>query len=328
MKFELPERMTSPEPPRMGLEHVVDERLVPRLAGLSPVLVDDQKTFTSAAANGKCKSWLFYFPFLHSFGHTPGQPLLWENAAGSICIYILRNIKEVPRLRLYLPPFPFARVALESAEARQREFNGDGRCQVVWADQQSGPDLLLKGYRLDYRESEYLYDGDLVRSAAGGDFERLRRYVNRARRTPGLAIRSYQHSDQGACLDLLARWRRQRNEDGVSIDGYGFTKRCIENAPHFEDGILRGEVAIAGEKLVAFTFGGCIAPGVESIFITISDHEFPGLGYLQRHRFISNAPSTKFFNDSSDADLSGLEQVKSSFRAIEMNHLYRATLGE
>ena len=114
----------------------------------------------------------------------------------------------------------------------------------------------------------------------------------------------------------------------MSIDGYGFTRRCIENAPHFESGILRGEVVTAGEKLVAFTFGGYIAPGVESIFITISDHEFPGLGYLQRHSFISNAPGTRFFNDSSDADLSGLEQVKSSFRAVEMNHLYRASLGE
>ena len=38
------------------------------------------------------------------------------------------------------------------------------------------------------------------------------------------------------------------------------------------------------------------------------------------------AASTKFFNDSSDLDLPGLEQVKSSFRAIEMNHLYRATV--
>lgn len=328
MNLELPERLTKPELPQMRLEQVVDEQLVPRLAGLSPFTVADQKTFASATAKGICKSWLYYFPFLHGFGHTPGQPLLWEDAEGSICIYMLRNIKDVPRLSLYLPPFPFTRAALDSAEARQREFNGDTRCQVVWADQSSGPDLLRKGYRLDYRESEYIYDGDLVRSAAGGDFERMRRYVNRARRTPGLAIRGYQRGDQEACLDLFARWRRRRNEDGVSIDGYGFTKRCIENAPYFDDEILRGEAFIAGEKLVAFTFGGYIAPGIDSIFITISDHEFPGLGYLQRHSIISNAPQTKFFNDSSDADLSGLEQVKSSFRAVDMNHLYRATRGE
>jgi hypothetical protein len=52
------------------------------------------------------------------------------------------------------------------------------------------------------------------------------------------------------------------------------------------------------------------------------------MGNLQRHSFISNSPSTALFNDSSDADRSGLEQVKSSFRAIEMNHLYRASLDE
>lgn len=184
------------------------------------------------------------------------------------------------------------------------------------------------GYRMQYRESEYIYDGNLVRASAGGDFERLRRYVNRARRTPGLTLRNYGEDDQAACLDLLARWRRQRTEQGINIDGYGYTQRCIENAHKFNKGLLRGEVIIVDEKLVAFSFGGLISPTIESIFLTISDHEFPGLGYLQRHNFMLNAPNTKLFNDSSDADRSGLEQVKSSFRAIEMNHLYRASLGE
>ena len=294
--------------------------------GLSQLAISDQETFVSAMADCKQKSWLYFFPFLHSFSLAPNQSLLWEKVSGSICVYMLRSIKDVPRLRLYLPPFPFNVEALKAAEERQRSFNGDGNCEIVWAEQSVGPELMRQGYLMHYRESEYIYDGDLVRASAGGDFERLRRYVNRARRTAGLTIRNYEQGDQEACLDLLTRWRQVRTAQGANIDGYRYSRRCIENAAEFKNGLLRGEVIIVGEKLVAFSFGGLIGPNIESIFLTISDHEFPGLGYLQRHSFMSNAPTVKLFNDSSDADLSGLEQVKSSFRAIEMNHLYRASL--
>lgn len=314
----------SPRQPELGA--VVGEESDKNPPGLSQLAMSDQETFVSAMADCKQKSWLYFFPFLQSFSLSPNQKLLWEKVSGSICIYMLRSINDVPRLRLYLPPFPFSVEALKSAEDRQRSFNADGNCEIVWAEQLVGPELMRLGYRMQYRESEYIYDGDLVRASIGGEFERLRRYVNRARRTPGLTIRNYEQGDQAACLDLLVRWRRERTSQGINIDGYGYTRRCVENAFEFKDGLLRGEVIIVNEKLVAFSFGGLISPNIESIFLTISDHEFPGLGYLQRHSFMSNAPSTKLFNDSSDADRSGLEQVKSSFRPVEMNHLYRASL--
>jgi hypothetical protein len=318
------ESYRSPHPPELG--DPVDEEPGKTPPGLSQLVMSDQEAFVSAMADCKQKSWLYFFPFLHSFSLSPNQSLLWEKASGSVCIYMLRSINNVPRLRLYLPPFPFNVEALKSAEARQRSFNGDGNCEIVWAEQSVGPELMRLGYRMQYRESEYIYDGNFVRASAGGEFERLRRYVNRARRTPGLTIRKYEQYDQAACLELLVRWRRERTLQGANIDGYRYTRRCIENALEFKNGLLRGEVIIVDEKLVAFSFGGLIGPNIESIFLTISDHEFPGLGYLQRHSFMSNAPTVKLFNDSSDADLSGLEQVKSSFRAIEMNHLYRASL--
>jgi hypothetical protein len=315
-------------PIQLGLEGLVDEEPKGNQAVLFKLTMADQEIFVSAMAESKQKSWLYFFPFLHSFSLAPNHSLLWERANDSICVYILRSINNIPRLRLYLPPFPFSGTALKSAEDRQRSFNGDNRLEIVWAEQSLGPELMQRGYLLRYRESEYIYDGNLVRASAGGDFERLRRYVNRARRTPELIIRNYEEGDQAACLELLSRWRRLRTEQGINIDGYGYTRRCIENALDFKNGLLRGEVIVANEKLVAFSFGGRIRLDIESIFITISNHEFPGLGYLQRHNFMSNSPNTALFNDSSDADRSGLEQVKSSFRPIEMNHLYRASSGE
>jgi hypothetical protein len=271
---------------------------------------------------------MHYFPFLHSFGLAPNRPLLWERVGDSLCIYSLRKINGVPRLRLYLPPMPFSIEALAATEERQREFNSDSHCIIVWADQHVAPDLMRQGYRLSYCESDYVYDGDLVRASAGGAFARLRRSVNRLRSMPGLAVRDYAPEDQAACLDLLSRWRARREEQGIPIDGYGYTRRGVENVAHYGKELCRGEVITLDDELVAFSFGGPISPGTESIFITISDHDVVGLGYLQRHSLMANSAETSFFNDGSDAGNAGLEQVKSAFRAVEMNHQYRAHLGE
>jgi hypothetical protein len=328
MRIEPTEYSPSPAPPLSGLQDRVDEKIAVRLAGLSQLTIADKETFVSAIAESELRSWLYYFPFLHSFGLAPNRPLLWEKVGNSLCIYMLRSFDGVPRLRLYLPPIPFTIDALAATEERQRTFNGDDHCTIVWADQRIAPDLMRRGYRLSYCESDYIYDGNLVRASAGGAFARLRRSVNRLRSMPGLVVRDYNPGDQVACLDLLGRWRARREEQGINIDGYDYTRRGIENAADYGNGLCRGEVITLDDKLVAFSFGGPISQKVESIFITISDHEIDGLGYLQRHSLMSNSPGTEFFNDGSDAGKSGLEQVKSSFRAVEMNHQYRAHLGE
>jgi hypothetical protein len=315
-------------PPPAGLAGRIDEETAGRLAGLSPLTIADQELFVSAIGRSGLRSWMHYFPFLHSFGMAPNRPLLWEMIGDSLCIYSLRPFNGVPRLRLYLPPIPWSIEALAATEERQRAFNGDSHCIIVWADQQVAPELMRRGYRLSYCESDYIYDGNLVRASAGGAFARLRRSVNRLRSMPDLAVRDYMPEDQPACLDLLDRWRDRREEQGIPIDGYAYTRRGVENVALYGKDLCHGEVITLEDRLVAFSFGGPISPGMESIFITISDHEVVGLGYLQRHSFMSNSPETGFFNDGSDAGKSGLEQVKSSFRAIEMNHQYRAHLGE
>jgi hypothetical protein len=311
-----------------GLEGVVDDQLIGRLSGLSHIAMADQATFVSALAQCSQKCSFYFFPFLHSFARAPNQPLLWEKVKGSICVYILRNMDKGPNLRLYLPPFPFNSDALKWAEDRQRNFNGTTKSIVVWADQSVGPELMELGYRLDYRESEYIYDGDLVRAADGSNFSRLRRNLSRVRKLEGVVIRNYRGDDQAACLDLLARWRKRRKDQGLDTDGYGYTRRIVEHASEFRNGLLRGEVVVIKEKLVGFSFGGQITPNMECIFIAISDHDIASLGYTLRHSFVSNGPQKKLFNDGVDGGNSGIREVKLVFCPVEINHLYRASLGE
>lgn len=328
MTFEKPDIGPYAALPQSGLAGVVDEQLIGRLAGLSHIAMADQEIFVSALTQCSQKCSFYFFPFLYCFARGLNQPLLWEKVNGSICVYILRYMDKGPNLRLYLPPFPFSIDVLKWAEDRQRNFNGTAKSTVVWADQSAGAELMERGYRLDYRESEYIYDGDLVRAADGGKFSRLRRDLNRVRKLEGLTIRPYGPDDQAACLDLLARWRKRRKDQGLETDGYGYTRRIVEHASGFRSGLLRGEVAVINERLVGFSFGGQITSNMECIFIAITDHDIASLGYTLRHSFVSSGPQKKLFNDAGDGGSLGLKEVKSSFRPVEMNHLYRASLGE
>jgi hypothetical protein len=302
-----------------GLENVGSE------AGLSAIELCHQDQFLRAVETARQKSWLYYFPFLYCFSKAGSHPLLWEAAGDAICIYFLKTIRGALRLQLYLPPFPFGRDALAAAESRMRLFNGDRTYRVVWAEEMQRRALEESGYECELREREFIYSGELVRRASGKQFESLRRNLSRVRRLPGLVARDYRVEDQDDCLAVLAKWRRHLRDDrDIEIHGYGYTVECIRNAFAFKDGILRGEVLAIGERCVAFTFGGRIRPQTGSLFTAISDHDVPGLGYLQRARFIANAPEFELINDSSDAGRAGIDYVKSRFRAVEMNNLYQA----
>jgi hypothetical protein len=327
MNFETPNIAPHAVPPPSGLMGLVNEQLAERLVGLSHIETADQEVFVSALTQCNQKTSLYFFPFLHSFARAPNQPLLWERVGSSVCVYMLTNIHKAPNLRLYLPPFPFNRDALRWAEDRQRNYNGTTKCVIVWADQTAGPELMEQGYRLAYRESEYIYDGDLVRAADGSNFSRLRRNLSRVRKLEGLIIRAYGPDDQAACLELLARWRKRRSDQGLETEGYGYTRRIVQHASEFKNGLLRGEVVLIKEKLVGFSFGGQITPDMECIFIAISDHDIASLGYTLRHSFVSNGPQRKLFNDGEDGGNSGIREVKLVFCPVEMNHLYRAFLG-
>ena len=213
------------------------QQFAERLSGLSHIKISDEEIFVSALAQCSQKCSYYYFPFLHAFARAPNQPLLWEKVHGSICVYILNNMDKGGNLRLYLPPFPFSIEALKWAEDRQRNFNGTTKSIVVWADQSAGPELMDQRYRLDFRDREYIYDGDLVRAADGSNFSRLRRNRSRVSKLDGVVIRAYGPDDQAACLDLLARWRKRRKDQGLETDGYGYTRRMVEHASEFRQGL-------------------------------------------------------------------------------------------
>ena len=285
----------------------------------------DEPRFREAIESERPQSWLYYFPFLYSFAQGSERTLLWEEVNSSICLYFLKSTKAGKQLALFLPPFPYNPKALEVARRRLTEYNKKNGCRVVWAEERYKGLLQDEGFELRHREDEFVYDTENVVAARGKEFGRLRQHLNRAQRLQGLKLESF-HNDYGpACHELLDHWYEQLTKDkGIKVYGYGYVRTCVSNAMSFTEGSLIGEVTWVDKKIVGFTFGGPIHSGMGSIFVSISDHVIDGLGYLQRHHFMSRFPRLPFFNDSSDTGRESLAHVKRQFRPVRMNRLSQA----
>jgi hypothetical protein len=242
-----------------------------------------------------------------------------------VCLYVLRPRDEVLRLDLYLPPLPFSTRALRHAQDRVKDFNRSSSCEIVWVEEPQRPVIESLGYRTQLRESEYLYDAQQVRSMDGPPFARLRRNVGKARRIPDLSMRDYQAHDEAACLALLRGWRDAlRDGKGVDVKSHTYMSRCVRNAFAFEGDLLRGTVALLGERMVGFCFGGRMGPTLGNLFVCVTDHELPLLGYLLRQDFVARSVGIERFNDGSDAGREGVALVKRAFHPVAMLALYRA----
>lgn len=295
------------------------------LADLKPIRIEDQSTFVTAANEDDRTSWLYFFPFLHGFASGSTQTLLWEKVNGALCLYYLKERESDHRLHLYLPPFPYSPEALKHGLQRSKDFNRTRSARIMWVEENQKDLIAGQGFDTEVVEQEYIYDSELVRRREGSRFERLRRKVNQVNRIEGLEIRSYVKEDEEACLDLFDRWRRfLRDDRNIRVVGQNYQRNCIVNALSFGDEILRGEVILVDGRLCAFTFGGKITSAFGSLFVAVSDHAVPGLGYVQRTHLFSNIDGVRFFNDSSDAGRSSLADVKKSFNPVAMNTLYRA----
>jgi hypothetical protein len=292
---------------------------------LRPINLSDEACFRAAIEVEQPQSWLYYFPFIYCFAQRKELTLLWEMVDSSICLYMLKTSKSVKQLSLFVPPFPFGPVALDTARRRIAKYNGNDNCRIVWAEERYEEMLQAGGFELRLREEEFIYDTQRVISAEGKEFGRLRQHLNRTRRLPEFAINPFRAVDSQACHELLDRWYDQLTEDkGVEVYGYHYVRSCLQNALSFDEGSVIGEVTWVNGGVAGFTFGGPIHPLMGSIFVSISDHLIDGLGYVQRHHMMSRFPELPFFNDSSDTGRKSLAHVKRQFRPAKMNRLSQA----
>ncbi|NBJ10060.1 phosphatidylglycerol lysyltransferase domain-containing protein [Microvirga arsenatis] len=296
------------------------------LSGLRRIEVSDYKSFAEASAQHQAQSWLYYFPYLYFSGMcADSRALLFEQMDGSILVYVLQKREGGLRLSLFLPPFPFASAPLRRALERVRDFNHSQASRIVRVQENDALVLLREGLQIKHQYDEYVYDCAAVLALKGSSFEALRRKIRRYANDRDVNVRKFRKEDQQICLSLRRKWYENLLNCGVKVGLYNkFTPECLARSEVFTEDVLIGQVVEVGGTIRAFSFGGAINQSYGSIFITISDHDFPGLAYLQRYHLMKAHPQLVYFNDFSDSGRSGLAQMKRTFRPAKMHGMYSA----
>ena len=295
------------------------------LNGLSRFQATDHTLVQDAVSRAEVTGWSYYFPYLLFFSQLSGRErVLFEVEHDALLVYRLSERSSGAVLSLLVPPFPFEPKALERASTRMKDFNAGGQQRISRVPESMAGAIARSGFELRFNADEYLYDGAQVREMAGSQFGALRRKIGKYE-PDSFHVRPYTQSDRSGCKALLQDWRTTMSERGIKLGPYrSYARRCLDEAETLGEDVLRGEVIEIDGAIGAFTFGGAIEQETVSLFITISDHRHPGLAYLQRQRFISGTPDTRYFNDFVDSNRPGLAQMKRTFRPVRMQPLFSA----
>lgn len=296
------------------------------LADLKRIELSHYSDFSEAAALHEAVSWSYFFPYLYFLGMSePRQALLFEQIEGSILLYRLQEREGKLRLGLLLPPFPFARPPLRRALERMRDFNHNRAGRISRIQEGEALALAREGLEIRFHSDEYIYDCAAVLAMKGGSYEALRRKIAHYAGSASVVVRDFRKEDAPSCTKLRKKWYKDLQNVGVKVGPYNrYSQECLANPEAFSSDVLSGQVIEVDGAVRAFTFGGAINQRYGSIFITISDHDLPGLAYLQRYHLMKRHPHIAYFNDFSDSGRAGLAQMKRTFRPVRMHSLYSA----
>lgn len=301
-----------------------DRRESALIADLKPIALEDRALFTAAVAAEPVTGWSYFFPYLQLLGSASARErLLYETYDGSVAVYRLKIRRDRNLLALLVPPFPWNEKLLRRGLERCAAFNRDGQGRIARVAESLAPRVARLGGVLRFNMDEYIYDRAAVVEASGKAFATLRRKLGQNEKS-GTLVRPFAATDATACEALIDRWQAGLAERGVKIGPYGrYARSCLRNA-EAHAGLLKGDVIEVDGAVAAITFGGPIDGTSGSVMITISDHDHPGLAYLQRHNLLSGFPELETFNDASDSGRPGLRQMKRAFRPIRLHTVYSA----
>lgn len=291
---------------------------------LSVIRAADGDRFQAAMDGGGIKSHHYYFPRLLFGGQRKDRLLLFEEAAGAILLYSLQQRASGLALSLYVPPFPFSGAALQRARDRMRDFNGGRAGRIDWVQEEDAGLVESHGFSASLREREFIYDRAAVAALEGSEFARVRRYLSGLKKHGTLVVRAFTAVDEAACQAVYEKFRGQLQAKGVGPKGYAAMLRCLNEATQIPASRMRGEVFEIDGTVRGYSFGGPISAAYGCVYLTVSDHEFPGLAYALRHQMMQSFPELAFFNDSTDNNRPGLREMKERFRPVEMHGICKA----
>jgi hypothetical protein len=296
------------------------------LAGLGVLGASDLPRWKRALARGEASGFGCYFPYVLAH-HRPGRStVLVSEDAGSLCVFLRSDRGRDSQLDLFLNPIPMDVGVARRCLDRANEFNGNRTARILRIDGNHAElAAQVPGLRIRERRRQYLYAPRAYADLSGKKYRTLRTHLDKVRRLPGLEIVPYADRFAAACRALLQDWAERHRIAFGDSGGGGISARALAQLEVLSAPDLVGEVVLLGGRLVAYSLGGEIRPGVGCLLDSKSDRDVPGLGYLQRYNFLAAHPAFDLVNDGSDARRAGLRQLKDSFRPVAMHLEYRGT---
>jgi hypothetical protein len=277
--------------------------------------------------NGKA-IWCYYFPFLFCYGRSNVREMLWHCAGDSLCVFLLRERRDGPRIDLFVPPLPFSAVATSDCFDLMNEFNSDRSARILWTDEGDASHFAATGgFEVSLKEREYMYDPRCVSELKGHQYKDLRKRTRRFQRANDHVWRELRPEDTNGCIELLRKWKKTQGRKRTHLLDMGYTRAAIELYPEFEREDLSGWVVLMDGEVRAFCMGGEISDTVASFFAAKSDPEIYGLSEFSRWCFCREMAGSELINDASDLGLPGLEQFKRKFRPVAMLEVFTVNQG-
>jgi hypothetical protein len=221
-----------------------------------------------------------------------------------------------------LGPRPIDETVSE-AFALMRRWNGPSpvsRIENVMRLQQQRLDQ--RGFSCRRKNGDYLYRAEALAALTGDRYKAQRALCNRIEREQVLVTEPYGARHRAGCLALHERWAAQKQAGALdSMGAFLLEDAKVAHsrvlADHEQIGLV-GTVAIAQERVMAYTFGYWLNPQTWCVLLEVADRSMPGLAQWLFRETARTAVGggAMWINAMDDAGLPGLREAKRAYHPL------------
>ena len=291
---------------------------------------NDIEKFKQYVNKADKKSWIYYFPFLHSFSNNKSRKILFKYENNSLVIFLLRHLNKnrKPFLQLYCPPLPFNKDLLMQSLLLIKEFNNSGTSTILWCDADDiknirKHDIFNDIIKFKYNQSEFIFQPSKYNDLSGGHFRNIRQQIIGINKLENVKVIPYENKYYQECINIYNLWKTTQKNKYDLISDETYTKISLLEFGKFSKKDLDGIVIMIDNKVKAFAFYGSINDNIGNMFIGKSDHKIRGLQAFLKYQVLLNMQDFNLANDS-DGISCDLYEAKKKFRPILMHKIYKA----
>jgi len=175
--------------------------------------------------------------------------------------------------------------------------------------------------------SDYLYDGESMRTLTGNVLHKKRNHVNKFMRLyPDFVYATLTRNDKEECLALVSEWCKSKNIncDNCAESDYQMIRRLFEDFALLD---IHGGLIRTGGIVRAFSLGSLGNGNTAYIHFEKADQEIHGIYSAINQLVLQNEfPEVTFVDREEDLGIPGLRKAKQSYDPVLLVKKYKTWL--